>query len=96
MHQGSRCSLGKHTCCHWAGPAAGPAHCDSVQEEVPVAGLQVVSMAKSLGVLFGSRGLSGVDWEDRMQGDKDKLQKISRLPGLSAFGRAFAANGYAL
>jgi hypothetical protein len=67
-----------------------------VQEEAPVAGLQVVSTAKSLGVLFGSRGLSGVDWEDRMQGVKDKLQKISRLPGLSAFGRAFAANGYAL
>jgi hypothetical protein len=67
-----------------------------VQEEPSVAGLQVVSSAKSLGALFGSQGVMGVDWEGRLQKVRSLLQKISRLPGLSPFGRAFAANSYAL
>jgi hypothetical protein len=68
----------------------------AVQDRPPVAGIQVVSQAKSLGIIFGSRGVVGVDWEDRMGVVRQRMQKISRLPNLSAFGRAFAINGYAL
>jgi hypothetical protein len=67
-----------------------------VQDRPPVAGIQVVSRAKSLGIIFGSRGVVGVDWGDRMGIVRQRMQKISRLPNLSAFGRAFAVNGYAL
>jgi hypothetical protein len=62
----------------------------------PVAGIQVVSQAKSLGIIFGGRGVIGVDWNHRMGVVRERMQKISRLPNLSAFGRAFAVNGYAL
>jgi hypothetical protein len=67
-----------------------------VQDRPPLAGIQVVSRAKSLGIIFGSRGVVGVDWGDRMGIVRQRMQKISRPPNLSAFGRAFAVNGYAL
>jgi hypothetical protein len=67
-----------------------------VQDRPPVAGIQVVSRAKSLGIISGSRGVVGVDWGDRMGIVRQRMQKIRRLPNLSAFGRAFAVNGYAL
>ena len=58
--------------------------------------MPVVQQAKSLGVVFGSAGVVGTDWAARMDTVKQRLQRISRLPNLSAFGRAFAANAYAL
>jgi hypothetical protein len=55
----------------------------AVQDRPPVAGIQVVSRAKSLGIIFGSRGVVGVDWGDRMGIVRQRMQKISRLPNLS-------------
>jgi hypothetical protein len=68
----------------------------SAADNSPVAGIQVVSQAKSLGIIFGGRDVVGVDWGHRMGVVRQRMQKISRLPNLSAFGRAFAINGYAL
>ena len=62
----------------------------------PVAGIQVVSESKALGIIFGCQGGKGMDWGHRMGIVKQRLQKISRIPNLSAFGRAFAVSGYAL
>ena len=61
-----------------------------------VAGLEVVQSAASLGIVFAGQGVEGCDWDARMAKVRSRLQRISRLPGLSAFGRAFAANSYAL
>jgi hypothetical protein len=61
-----------------------------------VGGMQVVQRAKSLGVFFGERGNSSVDWEGRLETVRRRMQNISRISKLSAFGRAFAANAYAL
>ena len=69
---------------------------DVGDSEAPVAGLRVVDRAKSLGVVFGSRGVVGVDWEQRLAMVRTRLQNISNIPDLSAFGRAFAVSGYAL
>jgi hypothetical protein len=46
-----------------------------VQGEPSIAGLQVVSSAKSFGVLFGSQGVMGVDWEGRLQKVRSLLQR---------------------
>ena len=62
----------------------------------PGTALQVVGQAKSLGIIFGGDGVVGVNWVDRMQIVRDRLQRISRIPNMSAFGRAFAANAYAM
>ena len=56
----------------------------------------MVVQAKSLGITFGGSGVVGVNWVHRMQVVHDRLQRISRIPNLSAFGRAFATNAYAL
>jgi hypothetical protein len=61
-----------------------------------VVGIEVVSTARSLGVVFGRQGVVGVNWAERMQKVRSRYHRISRLPGLSAFGRAFAANAYGL
>jgi hypothetical protein len=61
-----------------------------------VSGIQVVNEAKALGIIFGCQGWKGMDWGHRMGVVKQRMQKISRIPNLSAFGRAFATNGYAL
>jgi hypothetical protein len=58
--------------------------------------LAVVSQAKSLGITFTSSGKGTVDWEARLVAVRRRLQAISRVPHLSAFGRAFAVNAYAL
>jgi hypothetical protein len=62
----------------------------------PVSGIQVVNEAKALGIIFGCQGGKGMDSGHRMGVVKQHMQKISRIPNLSAFGRAFAINGYAL
>jgi len=62
----------------------------------PHAGLPVVPSATSLGVKFSSMGAPSMDWPHRVQRVKERMQRISTIPGLSAFGRAFAVNGYAL
>lgn len=41
-------------------------------------------------------GTVEVDWEDKLAKVKHRLAKIANVPNLSAFGRAFAANAYAL
>lgn len=56
----------------------------------------VATTAKSLGLMFSSNGRSDVDWDARLTKVKHRLQKISDIPRLSAFGRAFATNAYAL
>ena len=61
-----------------------------------VMGFSVTTAAKSLGVSFTGTGSTVVDWDARMTAVKRKLQKITDIPNLSAFGRAFAANAYAL
>lgn len=58
--------------------------------------MQVVAKAKSLGVFFDSTGKSSVDWDGRMEVLRHCMQNISHISKLSAFGRAFAANAYAL
>jgi len=60
------------------------------------AGLQVVTEAKALGVSFDGCGHSTTSWSDRLDKVKHRMHSISRIPNLSAFGRAFALNGYAL
>jgi hypothetical protein len=60
------------------------------------AGLRVTPTARSLGVSFASAGLHGIDWQRRMQHVRRRLQRIANIPCLSAFGRAFAVNAYAL
>jgi hypothetical protein len=60
------------------------------------AGLRVTPTARSLGVSFASAGLHGIDWQQRMQHVRRRLQRIANIPCLSAFGRAFAVNAYAL
>lgn len=63
----------------------------------PVLGdLQVVAKAKSLGVFFDQHGKSSGNWDGRMEIVRHRMQNISRISKLSAFGRAFAANAYAL
>eukprot|EP00775_Hariotina_reticulata_P014965 gene14965-biopygen84 len=59
-------------------------------------GLRITTHARSLGVDFDSTGVLGLDWQQRMQQVRQRLQKITRIPHLSAFGRAFAVNAYAL
>eukprot|EP00775_Hariotina_reticulata_P015309 gene15309-biopygen4070 len=59
-------------------------------------GLRITTHARSLGVDFDSTGVLGLDWQQRMQQVRQRLQKITRIPRLSAFGRAFAVNAYAL
>eukprot|EP00775_Hariotina_reticulata_P001504 gene1504-biopygen2853 len=59
-------------------------------------GLRITTHARSLGVDFDSTGVWGLDWQQRMQQVRQRLQKITRIPHLSAFGRAFAVNAYAL
>lgn len=56
----------------------------------------MVETAKSLGIVFGSTTVVGVDWAARMQIVRSRLHTISNVPDLPAFGRAFAANAYAL
>jgi hypothetical protein len=68
----------------------------AVDAPTSVAGIQVWNTCKSLGVLFGSMGVVGVDWEHRLGIVRARVQKISRIPDLSMFGRAFAFNGYAI
>lgn len=58
--------------------------------------LQVVAKAKSLGIFFDQHGKSSVNWDGRMEIVQHRMQNISRISKLSAFGRAFAANAYAL
>ena len=67
-----------------------------VADQAPVAGMQVRATCKSLGVTFGGMGVEGVDWQHRLGIVRDRVQKISRIPNLSMFGRAFAFNGYAI
>jgi hypothetical protein len=62
----------------------------------PVARLQVRNTCKSLGVIFGSVEVVGVDWEQRLDKVRERVQKISHIPDLSMLGRAFAFNGYAI
>ena len=68
----------------------------AVEEANPVAGLQIRDTCKSLGVVFGSTGVVGVDWASRLSVVRDRVQKISRIPDLSMFGRAFSFNSYAI
>ena len=58
--------------------------------------MQIVAKAKSLGVFFDQCGKSSVDWDGRLTSVRHRMQNISRISKLSAFGRAFAANAYAL
>jgi hypothetical protein len=58
--------------------------------------MDVRDTCKSLGVIFGSVGVVGVDWEHRLSIVRERVQKISRILDLSMFGRAFAFNGYAI
>eukprot|EP00775_Hariotina_reticulata_P015302 gene15302-biopygen3871 len=62
----------------------------------PQAGLRLVQSATSLGVTFHSDGSIGMCWQQRMQHVKQRMQRITCIPSLSAFGRAFAVNAYAL
>eukprot|EP00775_Hariotina_reticulata_P015378 gene15378-biopygen16628 len=62
----------------------------------PQAGLRLVQSATSLGVTFHSDGSIGMCWHQRMQHVKQRMQRITCIPSLSAFGRAFAVNAYAL
>ena len=61
-----------------------------------LSGLQIVDSAKALGVMFDGQGASKVDWGKRLGKVKNRMQTISHIPGLTAFGRAFAVNAYAL
>jgi exonuclease III len=63
--------------------------------EPTFAGLRLVTHAKAQGVTHMANGQSITDWEALLAKVRAKLTSISRLP-LSMFGRAFAANGYAL
>jgi hypothetical protein len=58
--------------------------------------MQIVAKPKSLGVFFDRCGKSSVDWDGRLTIVRHRMQNISRISKLSAFGRAFAANAYAL
>ena len=58
--------------------------------------MQVVAKAKSLGVFFDQCGKSSVDWGGSLEIVRHRMQNISRISKLSAFGRAFATNAYAL
>ena len=58
--------------------------------------MQLVDAAKSLGVLFDKQGGSTVDWDSRLEKVQQRMQRISHISNLSAFGRAFAVNAYAL
>jgi hypothetical protein len=72
-------------------------HGVSAQQPAPAdATIAVTETAKSLGIVFGGNAVVGVDWEARMQVVRRRLHTISMIPDLSAFGRAFAANAYAL
>lgn len=68
----------------------------SAQQPPPAADVPVAESAKSLGVTFTGVGNVQVDWEARLAVVKQRLTKISNIPNLSAFGRAFAVNAYAL
>jgi hypothetical protein len=59
-------------------------------------GLHIVNKAKALGVFIDGHGISRVDWDKRMGKVRARMDTISRIPCLSAFGRAFAVNAYAL
>jgi len=71
-----------------------PANADA-SAQTPV-GLQVVTEAKALGVLYDRCGHSTASWSDRLDKVKRRMQSISHIPNLSAFGRSFAINAYAL
>ena len=60
------------------------------------AGMQIVSQAKALGVFYDNAGQSTTAWSDRLDIVKHRMQSISHIPNMSAFGRAFAVNAYAL
>ncbi len=67
------------------------------QQQQPLpSGLNLAQSAKSLGVTFSGTGGTQVDWEERMATVKHRIAKIAHVPNLSAFGRAFAVNAYAL
>eukprot|EP00887_Chlorella_sp_A99_P007506 scaffold2.g7506.t1 len=69
-----------------------------VPQELPaaLAGVRVVQEAKVLGVtLRAGTADPTVDWEQRVLSVQACFSRVARL-GLSAFGRAFAAGGYAL
>ncbi|KAF8064658.1 LINE-1 retrotransposable element ORF2 protein [Scenedesmus sp. PABB004] len=61
-----------------------------------VHGMPVVHTAAALGMVFDGRGGSDADWETRMTHVRRALRRVSMLPRMSSFGRAFAANAYAL
>jgi hypothetical protein len=66
-----------------------------IQPQLPE-GLSLAQSAKSLGVTFSGTGDTTIDWGARMAIAKHRLGKIAHIPNLSAFGRAFAVNAYAL
>lgn len=59
-------------------------------------GLTLATSSKALGVVFSDSGDTQVDWDARMAIVKQRMTKIAQIPDLSAFGRAFAVNAYAL
>eukprot|EP00887_Chlorella_sp_A99_P003034 scaffold9.g3034.t1 len=70
----------------------------AVPQELPaaLAGVRVVQEAKVLGVtLRAGTADPTVDWEQRVASVRACFSRVARM-GLSAFGRAFAAGGYAL
>ena len=71
-------------------------HVAQTEATVLHSGLRVVDKAKALGVFIDGLGISKVDWDKRMEKVKDRMENISNIPCLSAFGRAFAVNAYAL
>ena len=65
------------------------------QQQMPQ-GWTLSASAKSLGVVFTGSGDTELDWDARMAIVKKRMHRIAQIPGLSAFGRAFAVNAYAL
>jgi len=44
------------------------------------AGLRTITTARSLGVTFAPAGLHGIDWQQRMEHVRQRLQRITRIP----------------
>jgi hypothetical protein len=72
---------------------AYPADADAASH---VNGLRMVPAVRVLGVTLHSDGQTSADWAAIQENQQARLDKIARLPRMSAFGRAFAVTGYVM